>query len=56
MGPFCSFFKPKRHGNLASAIKKGYDLNSARRIEHNNRIFVCTDGLFFKSEIEAIIK
>ena len=41
---FFSFFKPKRHGDLASAIKAAYDLNSARRIEHTNRIFVCTDG------------
>ncbi len=40
---FFSFFKPKRHGDLASAIKAAYYLNSARRIEHTNRIFVCTD-------------
>ena len=55
-GPFFSFFKPKRHGDLASAIKAAYDLNSARRTEHTNRIFVCTDGLYSKFEREAIIK
>ena len=54
--PFFSFFKPKRHGDLASAIKAAYYLNSARRIEHTNRIFVCTDGLYSKSERNSIIK
>ena len=55
-GPLFSFFKPKRHGDLASAIKAAYDLNSARRTEHTNRIFVCTDGLYSKSERKSIIK
>ncbi len=54
--PFFSFFKPKRQCDLASAIKAAYDLNSARRIEHTNRIFVCTDGLYSKSERNSIIK
>ena len=54
--PFFSFFKPKRHGDLASAIKAAYDLNSARRTEHTNRIFVCTDGLYSKSERDIIVK
>ena len=54
--PLFSFFKPKRHGDLTSAIKAAYDLNSSRRTEHTNRIFVCTDGLYSKSERNSIIK
>jgi len=54
--PLFSFFKPKKHGDLASAIKAAYDLNSARRTEHTNRIFVCTDGLYSKYERKPIIK
>ena len=51
-----SFFKSKRHNDLASAIKAAYDLNRVRRTEDTNRILVCTDGLYSKSEKNSIIK
>ena len=53
--PLFSFFKPKRHGDLASTIKAAYDLNNVKRTEHTNTIFVYTDGLYSKSERKSII-
>ena len=42
--------------DLASAIRVAYNLHNARKFEHPDFLFVITDGLFSKSEINRIVE
>ena len=47
---FASILCPNQKADLLSALKVAYDLNSLRKTEYKNYIFVLTDGLYSKED------